>query len=72
MTPSGLDTSYWFEYGSSAGSLGSSTARLGAGSGTGEVSVTATLKLCPVTVPPWPSLTEKPNESGAVPLPSWL
>ena len=41
VTAAGKSTTYWFEYGTSASSLGSSTAKLGAGSGTSPVSVTA-------------------------------
>ncbi len=41
--PSGAETTYRFEYGTSASSLSSSTAELGAGSGAAVVSVTASL-----------------------------
>ncbi len=41
VNPSGQSTTYWFQYGTSASSLGSKTAELGAGSGTSPVSVTA-------------------------------
>jgi multidrug efflux pump subunit AcrA (membrane-fusion protein) len=41
VDPSSSDTTYRFEYGTSAGSLASSTAKVGAGSGAAAVSVTA-------------------------------
>ncbi|HUY72666.1 MAG TPA: HlyD family efflux transporter periplasmic adaptor subunit [Gaiellaceae bacterium] len=41
VSPSGLDTSYWFAYGTSASRLSSTTGKLDAGSGTGQVPVTA-------------------------------
>jgi multidrug efflux pump subunit AcrA (membrane-fusion protein) len=43
VSPSGLDTHYWFEYGTGAGSLDSRTATLDAGAGTGVIAVTAAL-----------------------------
>lgn len=43
VDPAGSNTTYWFEYGTSASSLGSRTVKLGAGSGTSPVSVTATV-----------------------------
>ncbi len=41
VSPSGLETSYWFRYGTSSSSLPSATGKLSAGSGTGQVSATA-------------------------------
>ena len=43
VDPAGSNTTYWFEYGTSASSLGSKTPKLGGGSGTSPVSVTATV-----------------------------
>ncbi len=43
VNPAGLDTSYHFQYGTSASSLGSSTATLDAGSGSTAVPVATTL-----------------------------
>ena len=43
MSPSGLDTSYQFEYGTSASSLASATDELDAGSGSGRCSATASV-----------------------------
>jgi phosphodiesterase/alkaline phosphatase D-like protein len=43
VSPSGLDTSYWFRYGTSASGLSSVTGKLDAGSGTGQVAVTASV-----------------------------
>ena len=42
--PGGLDTSYYFEYGTSATSLGSKTPKTDAGSGSSTIPVTAALK----------------------------
>ena len=44
VDPAGSNTTYWFEYGTSASSLGSKTQKLGGGSGTSPVSVTVTVK----------------------------
>ena len=41
VDPAGENASYWFEYGTSPSSLGSKTAKVGAGSGTAAVAVTA-------------------------------
>jgi multidrug efflux pump subunit AcrA (membrane-fusion protein) len=43
VDPAGAATSYWFEYGTSASSLASRTGKVGAGSGTSPVTVSASL-----------------------------
>ena len=43
MTPGGLDTTYYFEYGTSATSLSSTTQAVDAGSGTGSVPVSVSV-----------------------------
>jgi trimeric autotransporter adhesin len=43
VSPSGLDTSYWFAYGTSASSLSSATAKQDAGAGSGQLAVSSTV-----------------------------
>jgi hypothetical protein len=43
VSPSGLDTKYWFQYGTSATRLAGSTSRLDAGSGDAPIPVTASV-----------------------------